>query len=187
MSVFEEPSSFFLLNPAALSNVIRRIWSDYALWTAALINAVLYDVGDEDAILNKMKSISQEFSELIEQFYGSEIAGQVKTDFSQYGVYLVRMIEAYRNGDLAAVTELRRDMYAIADDYSLLLSRVNPYWDRATLQIALYEMINTTEQQIVHKLARDYARCVEAYDQLVDQAYRLSDELAFGLQRQFRL
>ncbi len=187
MSTYGGPASFFLLNPAGLSNAIRQIWADYVLWTSALINAVLYGVMDPDAVLKKMKDITGVFSALIEQFYGKESAERVKTNFSQYAVYLLRMIEAYRDNDLSAVTDLRQDMYGLADDFSLLLSKANPNWDRATLQVALYEMINSTEQEIVYKLAQDYARCIDAHDQLMDQAYRLSDELAYGLQRQFRL
>lgn len=187
MSAFEEPTSFYRLNSAAVSDTIRRIWADYVLWTTALINAVLFGVGDRDVILQKMKDITGEFSALLGQFYGEELADNVKTIFSRYATFLVRMIEAYRDKDLAAVTELRRSMYRVADNFSLLLSKANPYWDRATLQVMLYEMINSTEQEIVHKLASEYARCVEAHDQLVDQAYMLADELAYGLQRQFKL
>lgn len=187
MSMFEGPTSGYLMDFTSLSNTMRRIWVDYATWTTALINAILFEAGDQIAIRERIHNSSDELVSLFSQFYGTEEAGKMRYLLRKYGETLSFLIKAYDRKDAVAITTLRQQMYSLADDFSQLLSQMNPNLDRTTLQVMLYEMINSTENEISRTLAREYDKNIAAYDDLLDQIYRLADELTYGLQRQFRL
>lgn len=187
MSMFEGPASGYLLDLTSLSNTMRRIWVDYATWTTALINAILFGAGDQIAIRERIHNSTDELVSLFSQFYGKEAAGRMRPLLRQYGETLALMIKAYDRKDTVAISDLRQNMYALADEFSLLLSQLNPNLDRVTLQVMLYEMINSMEDEISRTLSRDYEKSIAAYDAFLDQIYRLTDELTYGLQRQFRL
>lgn len=97
------------------------------------------------------------------------------------------MVEAYRDGDVALVSSQREVLYDIADELAALYAHVNRFLDQPTIQIMLYELINITEKEITSILTSNYAQEIEAHDQLMDQAYRLADETASGVYRQFRI
>ena len=186
MSMFEEPSPGNLLDLTSLSNTMRKIWVDYTTWTTALINAILFGAGDQVAIRERIHNSTDELVSLFSQFYGKEAAGRIRPLLRKYGEALALLIKAYSKKDTVAIPDLRQQMYALADEFSQLLSQLNPNLDRVTLQVMLYEMINNTEDQISRTLSRNYEKSIAAYDALLDQIYRFADELTLGLQRQFR-
>ncbi len=187
MSMFEGSASGYLMDMTSLSNAMRRIWVDYATWTTALINAILFGAGDQIAIRDRIHNSTEELVSLFSQFYGTETSAKMRPLLIDYGDHLARLIKAYDRKDTVAISDLRKDMYALADEFSRLLSQINPNWDRATLQVMLYEIINSTEDEISRTVAREYEKSIAAYDALLDQIYRFADELTYGLQRQFRL
>ena len=187
MTTLGGQTSYNLLDIAALSKAVRRLWVDYATWTTALINTILFGTGDQAAIRKRINMTTDEFVSLFSQFYGKEAGAKMRALLTKYGEDLARMINAYANRDTVSISDLRQAMYALADEFSRLLSQLNPNLDRATLQIMLYEMINSTEDEIARTLAQEYEKSIVAHDAMLDQVYRIADELTFGLQRQFRL
>lgn len=190
MSIMQPFTGKFLPGQVELSNTIRELWVDNNRWIRALISRILFNIGGQEgreAVEIRLAQIGNDFGNLFAQYYGEEVGQNVRANYLRYIDALGLLIEAYRDNDLAAATAQRQILYEIADELARELSRINRYWDMPTLQILLYEMINDTENQIISILAGDYVKDIEQYDSFMEQAYRISDEVTYGMLRQFQL
>lgn len=177
----------YLLNQVALSNSIRRLWVDNNLWMRSLIYSILFDLGDREVIQAQLRKNADAFAGLFAQFYGQQTGQRVRTLFLNYMQSAEAMIQAYKDNDLPAVAVQNQNLYRFADDLSQLYADINRYWDKMTLQAMLYELINLTEYEIMHIRAGEFSQSAGNYDEIMNQAYRLSDELTYGMLRQFQV
>ncbi len=187
MSMWQTGRTQYLLNQVALSNSIRRLWVNNNQWIRALIFSILYGIGDQQAIEERLRQNAEEFATLFAQFYGQETANRIRENYVRYVQALTRMIEAYRDNDISTIATQREVLYQVADELAQIYSEINRYWDRATLQILIYELVNFTENQIMRTVGGDFAQSIQEYDEFMEQGYRLSDELTSGILRQFQV
>ncbi len=182
---FSPTSSQYLLNQVALSNSIRRLWVDNNQWTRALIYSILFDQGDREALIARLRQNADDFATIFSQFYGQQAADQIRRFINNDREATIRLIEAYKSNDAQAIHNARESLYANANEISSYLSRINRYLDMPTLQVMFQEMINLMEYEIV--LIRDgqYDESIKQHDELMNQAYKLSDELTYGILKQF--
>ncbi|MEL7603143.1 MAG: hypothetical protein AAGU77_08290 [Bacillota bacterium] len=174
------------MNSLAISNAIRRLEVDNTSWVTALMYTILFGppAGIED-IRQRLLRNAEDFGRLFGQIYGPEVGDHMKSIMERYLDGSIALIEAYRDEDLTAIQESRGVLYDIADELALLFSSVNPYWDRYSVQAVLYKIIYGNEEEILRIKNRDYARSIQAHDELQTLLYEFSDELAAGIIRQF--
>jgi|GEM_PF-5479803 len=184
---WQPPSSPYLLNQVALSNAVRRLWVDNNQWLRALVYSILFNIGDRAAIEARLGQTAQGFGDLFGEFYGPEAAEKIRANYLEYVGALEVMIEAYRDNNVAVISEQRDVLYRISDELAQFYAQINRYLDRSTLQIMLYELVNETENGIAHITTGDFTQEIQAYDQWMEQGYRVSDELTTGILRQFRI
>ena len=189
MSIAQPFTGKRLPGQVELSNMIRRLWVDNNRCVRTLISRILFDIGGQEgkeAVEIRLAQIASDFGNLFAQYYGEEVGHDIRVNYLRYIDALESLIEAYRDNDLAAATMYRRILYGIADELAREYSQINKYWDMPTLQILLYELINDTEDQIISILAGDYVKDIEEYDAFMEQAYRIADELTYGMLKQFQ-
>ncbi len=187
MSMWQTSRTQYLLNQVALSNSIRRLWVDNNQWVRALIYSIIYGIGDQQAIEERLRQNGEEFATLFSQFYGQEVGNRIRNNYVRYVQALVRMIEAYRDNDVSTIATQREVLNQIAAELAQLYSEINRYWDLATLQTLIYELVDLTENQIMRTVSGDFSRSIQEYDEFMEQAYRVSDELTYGILRQFQV
>lgn len=179
--------SQYLLNQVALSNAIRRLWVDNNQWTRALIQSVLYEQGNQDELLDRIRENADDFSTLFGQFYGEDAGRQVEKYINNDLDGTLRLITAYKADDAQAIRSAREYLYANMSDFSRYLARINRYLDMATLEVMLYELINLAEYEIILIRDREFAKSIDQHDELMNQGYKLADELSYGILKQFQV
>ncbi len=187
MSMMQPPVPRILPNDVELSNTIRKYLVDTARW---LRNAILSDVlglGNRDTIVQRLYQSADQLGIFFAQYYGDQIGNEVREIYQSYYRHIQSMIQAYLAGNTEAIEQLRADMYEDADNFAAILSRVNRYLDYATLQALLYVLVDSAENQIAGIVEGDYDKEVAAYDQYIEQIYNISDEITYGIIRQFRV
>lgn len=173
-----------------LSNTIRRIVMDHNRWVRTLISRIIFNIGGQSgrkAAEDRLEQISGKFADFFAEYYGEDFGKKVQENYRSYIQHIELMIEAYRDNNPDAAAEQRSILYGIADEFANLASHINRYWDFATMQIIIRELVNTTEEQILSIVYGDYMQDAEKYDNFMDQAYRLADELTYGILRQFQV
>lgn len=187
MSMWQTARTQYLLNQVALSNSIRRIMVSNNQWIRALIFSILYGRVDQQAIEQRLVQNANELGMLFAQFYGQETGNRVRDNYLTYLQNLGKMIEAYRDNDLSAVATQRKRLNQNANSFAQLLSGINRYWDLAALEALIAELVNLAESQILRIMSGEFTQSIQEYDEFMNQAYRLSDELTTGMLRQFQV
>ncbi len=131
--------------------------------------------------------VAYEAGDLFYQYYGQEAANRVRQIYLDYFQNVHDLIESYLRNDVAEIAQHRAILYQDVDEFAQLLSRLNRYWDYETLRSLLYVMVDDTINQIENTVRQDYQNDIAAYDQLIDQIYRVSDELTYGILKQFQI
>lgn len=185
MYMGQPPVGRLLPSQVELSNTIRRLWVDSNRWIRAFIISIIFNLGNREAIEARLGQIADAFAGLFTQYYSQQVGDRVRENYLRYVQNLELMTEAYRDNNLEAVAEQRKVLYGIADELAQEYSRINRYWDMATMQILLHELVDATERQIMSITAGDFVSDIEANDKFMEQAYRLADELTYGMLRQF--
>ncbi len=173
------------LSQAALSNALRRVWVDYVSWMTALIYTIMFDTHDEDAIEVRLRQNAEDYAGIFAQFYGDAVGEKLRALFVQFQEEMAFLIQEYKANDITAISDHRQALYALGKELGRVLSQLNPYWDKASLEVGLYEIINQFEDEIVHIIKQEFEQSIQAYDRLLAQAYQTADEMTYGLQRQF--
>jgi hypothetical protein len=174
------------LNQAALSNALRRVWVDYVSWMTALIYTIMFGTHDQSAVETRLRQNAEDYAGIFAQFYGDAVGARLRSIFVQFQEEMAQLIQAYKANDITDISDRRQALYALGEELAMVLSQLNPYWDEASLEVGLYEMINQFEDEIVHIIRQEFEQSIEAYDRLLAQAYQTADEMTYGLQRQFR-
>ena len=180
-------SSQHLLNQVALSNSIRRLWADNIQWTRALMISAIYDRGDQQALIARLRQNAEDFATVFGQFYPQPVVNQLRQYINNEVDGVIRLIEAYKNYDDQAIREAREFLYANADETASYFARSNRYLDLPTIQVMLHDIINLLEQEIM--LIRDgqFVESIRKHDELTNRVYTLSDELTYGILKQFQV
>lgn len=187
MSMWQTGKTQYLLNQVALSNSVRRLWVNHNIWLRALMFSIIYGIGDREAVEERLRQNADEFTTLFAQFYGQDTGNRIRENYLRHVQNVARLIEAYRDNDVSAITDARTDLYQTGDALAQIYSEINRFWDRATLQAYIDELINLTENQIARIVNGDFSQSIQEYDQFMEQGYRLSDELTFGMLKQFQV
>ena len=181
------PPDKFLPNDVELSNTIRRRWLDITQWLKSLIYSEMLDLGNLDAIKKRLAQTSDDADLFYTLYYGPEVGYSIKLIYQNYYAHVQAMVDAYKDNNMALIEQQQILLHKDADELAKLLSRINRYWDEATMQALLYVFVENTEKQIENIVKGNYEDEIKSYDQYVDQAYRISDELTYGMIKQFRI
>ena len=185
--MWQPPAQRPLPSDIELANSVQRRWMDLARWLRYFIYSEILGLGNREAAESRLTQIANDVGSFYARYYGPEIGTSAQAIYQNYFFHVKDMIEAYKNNDMALIEQQRYSMYKDAYDFSKLLSGVNRYWDEATLQALLYVLVDNTEKQIEYIINRNYEDEIVAYDQYVEQIYRIADEITYGLIRQFNI
>ena len=186
MSMNQGPTVPPVSNSISLTNALRDLWVDNISWMTAIIYSVLFGA-DTNAMQRRLDRNTEEFGALFDYYYGKEIGNFIRDNFTSFINEMILLVEAYRDDNVPLIEQRRNALFDIADDLSIVMSQINPYWDRTALQAGLYSVISEYEEEIVRSKTREYQKSIQAHDRLQDLLYRVSDEMAAGIIRQFQL
>ena len=184
---FVPPAQRYLPNQVEISNTIRRLFVDNVRWLRNMILSEVLDLPNKDAIKDRLDRVAYEAGDLFSQYYGQETANRVRQIYLDYFQSVHDLIEAYLRNDAADIEQHRIVLYQYVDEFAQLLSRLNRYWDYETIRTLLYVMVDDTINQIENTVRQDYQNDIAAYDQLIDQIYKVSDALTYGMLKQFQI
>lgn len=170
----------------SLTNALRDLWVDNVSWMTSIMYSVLsgYDTG---AMQRRLDRNTEEFGALFDHYYGKEVGNFIRDNFTSFISTMILLIEAYRDDDVPLIEQKRNALFDLADDLALVMSQINPYWDRTALQSGLYSVISEYEEEIVSIKTRQYQKSIQAHDKVQDLLYRVSDEMAAGIIQQFQV
>ncbi len=161
---------------------IRMFWFDQINWVRSFMLSRYRDVGDEDEVHARLQRVPADFINNLKQIFGeTPELNELQMELIAYVDMIDSLITAQKAGNTEEIDRITRLLYQNADDIAASLSSINPYWDQNEWRTRLYNNLRSTLDESTMFLTGDYARNLDIFSTLMDQAESSSDYFAQGL------
>jgi hypothetical protein len=161
---------------------MRVFWFDLINWVRAFMLSKYRNVGNEDEVYARLRKVLSDFVSNLKQFYGDtpEI-NELQLELNAYISLIDSLITAQKSGNTEEAGLITQQLYRNADDMAASISSISPYWDINEWRTILYNNLRSTIDESTMFLTEDYARNLDVFSSLMDQAESASDYFAEGL------
>jgi len=161
---------------------IRMFWFDLIDWVRAFMLSKYRDVGDEDEVYARLQQVVDDYINNLNQFFGETPgANKSQLELNAYIGLIDSLITAQKAGNTEEIDRITRQLYQNADDRAATVSSINPYWDENEWRTRLYNNLRSTLDESAMFLTEDYARNLDIFSSLMDQAESTSEYFTQGL------
>jgi len=162
---------------------IRTIWFDLTTWTRNFMLSKLKGIGDVNDVHARLQQVPVEFIDTLRQFFGNlPVFDSYRQALNVYVDLIDSLTTAQMEGNTDEINRIVQQLYRDADERATSFASLNPsYWDANNLQTRLYSNIRNTIDESTSFLTGNYARNLDIYSTLLDQAESISGYLADGL------
>jgi len=161
---------------------IRMFWFELATWIRAYMLSRYAGLGNQAEVLDRLKQVPVNYINMLRGVFGAR--DDIERDLDLINTYIdliVLLISAHQAGDMEEINRITRLLYQVVDERAAFLASVNPFWDETEWRTRLYGHLRSTIDESTTFLARDYARNLDIFSTLLDQADSTSDYYARGL------
>ncbi len=160
----------------------RMFWFDMINWVRAFMLSKYKDVGNEDAVYARLQKVQADFISNLKKIFGeSPGVDQLQLELNAYIGLIDSLITAQKAGNTQEIDRITKQLYQNADDIAASLASINPSWDKNEWRTRLYNNLRSTIDESAMFLTEDYARNLDIFSTLMDQAESASDYFAQGL------
>ncbi|HVI41449.1 MAG TPA: hypothetical protein VM577_12415, partial [Anaerovoracaceae bacterium] len=160
---------------------IRMFLYELAYWTRAYMLSRSKGIGNASDVLARLKEVPDKYiAGLGAIFEMNYIAGDVKL-LDRYIELIDALITAQLEGNTDEVNNVVQNLYKNVDERAALLASINPYWTQNEWRAILSENIRSTIGELNTFLTEDYARNLDIFSTILDQAEYASDYYEQGL------
>jgi hypothetical protein len=169
----------------ALSQALRKLWSDHVVWTRLYIIAAANGTPDAQPAADRLLKNQEELGNAIVPYYGTAAGNKLADLLKQHILIAVDLVTAAKANDQAKYKDADQRWHANAADIATFLSGANPNWDRQALLNMLNDHLSLTTREAVDRLQQNYNDDVAAFDAIFNQAMMMADALSSGIIKQF--
>ncbi|HYE69033.1 MAG TPA: hypothetical protein VEA58_10515 [Anaerovoracaceae bacterium] len=161
---------------------IRMFWFDLIYWVRAFMLSRYRDVGDADEVYARLQQVVSDYVNNLNEFFGETPgANELQVELNAYIDLIDSLITAQKAGNTEDIDRITRLLYQNASDRAASVSSINPYWDENDWRTRLNNNLRSTLDESAMFLTGDYARNLDIFSSLMNQAESSSDYFAQGL------
>lgn len=169
----------------ALYQNMRKLWADHVFWTREYVVGAIDNTADVQFAATRLMKNQEDIGDAIVPFYGREAGNQLATLLKEHITIAVDLIAAAKTNDQAGFQNANERWATNANDIAAFLSSANPHWPKAAMEEAMSMHLQTTIDEAVARLTKDYEKDAIAFDAVFDHMMHMSDVLAAGIIKQF--
>lgn len=161
---------------------IRMFWFDLIFWVRAFMLSRYEDVGNEDEVYARLQQVTADYINNLNQIFGeTPVANEYQMQLNAYIDLIDSLITAQKAGNTEEIDRITRLLYQNASDRAASISAINPYWNENEWRTRLNNNLRSTLDESAMFLTGDYARNLDIFSTLMNQAESSSDYFAQGL------
>ena len=153
-------------------------------WTRFFIISTAADLGDLEAVTNRLLRNPKEFEQLLRPFYGTKESMAFRNLLTEHLMIGGDLVNATKKGDKEAADKARKKWYRNADEIAAFLSALNPCWDEKRWICILYSHLEMTEKEAALRLAGNYEADIKIFESIENEAMEMADYMACGIYKQ---
>lgn len=170
----------------ALYGSLRQLWTQLAVWSRALIVSVAANLGDIQAIKDRLAIIPDAFSRVLSRYFDPRDADRFRVLLIEHIAAMAALVTAEKNNDIQTVNQETENLYANAGRIAAQLAGMNPYWNQEQWGDLLNDYIEILLADLVARMEGDYSREITIFDDLEAQAIKMAEYMAQGMMQRFR-
>ncbi|MHC1724070.1 MAG: hypothetical protein AB9836_12805 [Aminipila sp.] len=169
------------LNQTELVFESRIIWRNLANWIREYLISVYAGYGTQTTAEKKIKASFMENSNLISIIFGTQDIERYNNLISDFVNSLKSLVAAQINGDVNAVNEYTKQLYANADQRAAFAAEINPFWSESEWKSLLYQFLQMTIEESTALLKKQYTKSIEIYDDILNLTSEMGDFYSKGV------
>jgi hypothetical protein len=173
------------MTPAALTQEMRKLWTDHVIWTRDYIVAAIADQPGAPASAGRLLKNQEDIGRAVALFYGEAAGQKLAALLKEHITVAVDVVKAAKSGDKAAYQRAEAAWQRNGADIAAFLSAANPNWPQPALAAMMKEHLATTTAMVVARLSGKWDEDVRAFDTVYAHILHMADALAGGIVKQF--
>ncbi len=162
--------------------IIRMFWFELVTWTRAYMLSRYLKIGNENEIMARLRQVPEEYVGTLRQIFGEGIEPSLQL-INEYIDLIDALITAQIENDTEEIDRIVQLLYQNADQRAAVVASINPYWDQNEWENRLRNHVSYTIDESVTLQTGDYARNLDVFRALLDQAESASGYYARGIFR----
>jgi len=167
-----------------ISNM-RKAWEQHVYWTRMLLISIAERLTDQLAVTARILRNPADIANIFSDFYGIETANLIENLLTEHLQIGSKLITALRDGKSTEAEILTKQWYMNADKMAEAFSGINPFYNREEIRAMLYNHLELTTQEVMMRLAGNYAADIEAFERVEREALMMADYFSSGIIQQF--
>lgn len=171
------------ITPAEMNLIFRArmIWRDLATWLRAYMISLYGNIGNVDAINQRLYKIPVQYGNIFRLFFGDQITEQLIFFVKQYIALYQSLFIALLNNDVESVNKYTQQLYQNIEARAGLFSTVNPYWNENEIASLITSFTNMNVEAAKSLLRGEYNKSIDVFDRLLSYTTVMGDFLSEGL------
>lgn len=170
---------------SSLRNQFHILWEQHVAWTRFTILSMVLNLPDLSFVTHRLLRNPKDFELALIPFYGTKSAAKFSNLLKNHIVIAVQLVKASIIGDTRSATAIEKSWYNNANEISMFLASINPYWSTDNWKKMFYNHLAMTKNEAVYMLTRNYSAGINEYDAIEKQALKMADVMADGILKQF--
>lgn len=164
---------------------INMLWMQHSEWTGMTIGSIVLDTPNQEVVINRLLKNPVDFGILLRKFYGDAIAFGFSDLLIEHLTLAGDLVEALSKQEEKNAEEIRKKWYENADEISVFLASINPYWNYNEWKDMFLTHLTLAEKMAVQLIDEKYAESIATYDLFESEVMMMSKVMYEGILEQF--
>lgn len=163
----------------------RKLWEQHIMWTRSFIISTAAGLEDLEYVTERLLRNPSDFANVLRNYYGQEKAKHFEKLLKEHLLIAADLVHSIKDNHLDEIMDIRKKWYKNADEISVLLSEMNPYWPVRKFRSLFYGHLKKTEDEAVFRINSKYPLDIMIYDSIQAEAMKMADFMSYGIINQF--
>ncbi len=168
-----------------LKIAMNKLWEDHVTWTRNVILCLVDGVPGADQAVKRLMQNQTDIGNAVKPYYGDDAGNKLTELLKAHIAISADVVKSAKAGNKIALDSANKKWYANADEISAFLSKANPNWALADMQMMMNDHLKLTTDEAVQRIKKDYDADIKAYDKVHDEILKMSAMLSDGIIKQF--
>lgn len=160
---------------------IGMFWFELVTWVRNYMLSRYLGLGNMEEVKSRLVQIPSDLTRSMQVIFGERLKEDEIRLYFDYVELIEALVTAQMEGDIDEIDRITRLLYQNADERAAAITSLNPaFWDENEWKDLLYQNLQTTLAESTSFLTGDYARNIDIFRRLLDQAENAGNYLAAG-------
>ncbi|HYE68015.1 MAG TPA: hypothetical protein VEA58_05345 [Anaerovoracaceae bacterium] len=161
---------------------IRMFWFELNTWVRNFMLSRYRGIGDVNEVFNRLQQVPIDYVNTLKLIFGENPAiDELELELNAYIDLIDNLITAQMAGNSDDINRITQLLYENANERAASVSKLNPFWTESEWRTRLHNNLRSTLEASTTFLTGDYARNMDIFSTLLDNAESTSGYFAQGL------